>query len=271
MLTDSIPPPTEVALAPPSMLNLASEQTEATDSEHTGLEHPAVPMVVRSRDELIAVGIPIVRRLAFRLARRLPPNVDVQDLIGAGTEGLLKAIEGYDQSRYPAFEPYAELRIRGAILDELRIYDPMTRHGRRRMTEVSRAIKNLEAELGRTPNEDEVAKSLDLNIDQYRKLTEELSRAPALGRLGESDPDEIASDFGNPFDLCDSRQLRTRLVEAIDALPERTKMVLALYYQEQATQAEIGKILNITESRVCQILGESTVRLRAALGVEVNP
>lgn len=224
-----------------------------------------VAATVRSREELITLGLPIVRRLAFRLARRLPPNVDVNDLIGAGTEGLLKAVDGYDPSRYPHFEPYAELRIRGAILDELRIYDPMTRHGRRRMGEVTRAIKALEMKLGRAPQEEEIAAELTLSIEQYRKLTEELSRAPALGRLGESDPDEVATEHSNPFDLYDSRELKKRLVTAIENLPERPRMVLALYYQEQCTQSEIGKILGITESRVCQILGESTARLRAAL------
>lgn len=241
--------------------------TRDVPAPNTGQFAP-VPAPVKDRDALIPSGLQIVRRLAFRMARRLPPNVDVNDLISAGTEGLLKAIDAYDPSRFPSFEPYAELRIRGAILDELRIYDPMTRHGRRRLTEVTRAIKALEATLGRAPNEEEIAQSMGLPQEQYRKLMEELSRAPALGRLGESDPDEVASEFGNPLELFDQRELKRRLVEAINKLPERSRMVLALYYQEQATQAEIGRILSITESRVCQILAEATARLRAQMGKE---
>ena len=120
---------------------------------------PAAP----PRDELIARGIPIVRRIAFRLARRLPPNVDVGDLIGAGTEGLLKAIEGYDPSHTAKFETYAESRIRGAILDELRAQDSMTRHGRRQLSDVSRTIRGLEAKLGRAPEEQEVADALGVS------------------------------------------------------------------------------------------------------------
>src|ERR1700712_5575100 len=133
-----------------------------------------------SRDELIQRGLPIVRRLAFRLARRLPPNVDVGDLIGAGTEGLLKAIEAYDVNNAARFETYAEARVRGAILDELRGQDALTRHGRRQMGEVTKVMRALEASLGRAPEEQEVAAGLGIDLDAYHKLAENLSRAPAL-------------------------------------------------------------------------------------------
>jgi RNA polymerase sigma factor for flagellar operon FliA len=217
-----------------------------------------------SREELIERGLPIVRRLAFRLARRLPPNVDVGDLIGAGTEGLLKAVEGYDVSLASRFETYAETRIRGAILDELRGQDALTRHGRRQMGEVTRVIRKLELELGRSPEEEEIARALGMSLDDYRKLAEHLSRAPALANLGAVDPDDVAagSEISRDVEL---RELRTRLVAAIKNLPERTQTVLALYYQEECTLAEVGQVLGVSESRVCQILGEATARLRAAL------
>jgi RNA polymerase sigma factor FliA len=218
-----------------------------------------------SRDELIQRGLPIVRRLAFRLARRLPPNVDVGDLIGAGTEGLLKAIEAYDVSNAARFETYAEARVRGSILDELRGQDALTRHGRRQMGEVTRTMRRLEAQLGRSPEEQEVAAAMGIDLDAYHKLTENLSRAPALANLGALDPDDVAGSHDSAGEL-ESRELKTQLVSAIKRLPERTQTVLALYYQEECTLAEIGEVLGVTESRVCQILGDATVRLRASLG-----
>lgn len=218
-----------------------------------------------ARDELIQRGLPIVRRLAFRLARRLPPNVDVGDLIGAGTEGLLKAIENYDANHAARFETYAESRVRGAILDELRAQDALTRHGRRQMSEVTRTMRKLESELGRSPEEQEVAAALGIDLDAYHKLAENLSRAPALANLGALDPDDVAgaSDSAGEFE---SRELKTQLMGAIKRLPERTQTVLGLYYQEECTLSEIGEILGVTESRVCQILGDATARLRTALG-----
>lgn len=218
-----------------------------------------------SREELIQRGLPIVRRLAFRLARRLPPNVDVGDLIGAGTEGLLKAIEAYDVTNAARFETYAESRVRGAILDELRAQDALTRHGRRQMGEVTRVVRRLESELGRQPEEQEVADALGIELEAYHKLAENLSRAPALANLGALDPDDVAGSHDSASEL-ETRELKTQLVGAIKRLPERTQTVLALYYQEECTLAEIGQILGVTESRVCQILGDATVRLRAALG-----
>jgi RNA polymerase sigma factor FliA len=218
-----------------------------------------------SRDELITRGLPIVRRLAFRLARRLPPNVDVGDLIGSGTEGLLKAIESYDVTNAARFETYAEARIRGAILDELRGQDALTRHGRRQFGEVTRAVRKLESRLGRMPEEQEIANELGIELEAYHKLTENLSRAPALANLGALDPDDVAGDANTSREI-ESRELKTQLVGAVKRLPDRMQTVLGLYYQEECTLAEIGQILGVTESRVCQILGEATVRLRASLG-----
>lgn len=226
---------------------------------------PAGQEVKPSRDELITRGLPIVRRLAFRLARRLPPNVDVGDLIGAGTEGLLKAIESYDPNHAARFETYAESRVRGAILDELRAQDALTRHGRRQFGEVTRAIRKLESSLGRVPEEQEVANELGIELDAYHKLTEHLARGPALANLGAIDPDDTAGDEVTTREI-EARQLRTQLVIAVKKLPDRMQKVLALYYQEECTLAEVGQILGVTESRVCQILGEATVRLRASLG-----
>lgn len=223
------------------------------------------PQVVRDRNTLIEIGLPLVRRIAFRMARRLPPSVEVDDLISAGTEGLVRAVDAYDPTRNDRFEPYAESRIRGAILDELRAADVLTRHGRTRMAQVSRVIARLEHSLSRAPTEEEIAQTLGLPLAEYQQIAMELARAPAIGRLGEHDPDDVASAALDPAALFAAAELRGHLVRAIQSLPERTQQVLALYYQHDATQAEIGKALGVTESRVCQILGEAIARLRAKL------
>lgn len=231
------------------------------------IDEPKVP----APSELLARGLPIVRRLAFRMARRLPPNVEVDDLIGAGNEGLLKAIASFDPRSSPRFEPYAEARIRGAILDELRALDPMTRHGRRRLTEVARTIRKLETALGRSPSETEVAEALGMEVADYQRLCADLAHGPALGALGAIDPDEVEGAIDDPATRLGEAQLRQRLAEAIRRLPERTQTVLALYYQEECTQAEIGQIIGVTESRVCQILGESVARIRALMASDDAP
>jgi RNA polymerase sigma factor for flagellar operon FliA len=217
------------------------------------------------REELIRQGLPLVRRMAFRMARRLPPNVDVNDLIGAGTEGLLKAVQYYDAERYPHFEPYAKTRIRGAILDELRANDSLTRYGRSRMAEITNTIKQLQHQLGRQPAEDEIAERLGMPLEQYQRLTGDLMRGPTLQGLSSVAADDAESSNATPDAVLLDTDLKRRLAAAVSKLTERTQQVLALYYQEECTQAEIGEILGVTESRVCQILGEATARLRALL------
>jgi len=217
------------------------------------------------RAELIRQGLPLVRRMAFRMARRLPPNVDVNDLIGAGTEGLLKAVQYYDAERYPQFEPYAKTRIRGAILDELRANDSLTRYGRSRMAEITNTIKELQDRLGRQPAEDEIAARMGMALEQYQRLTGDLMRGPTLQGLSSIAADDAESTAATPDALLLDTDLKRRLAEAVARLPARTQQVLALYYQDECTQAEIGQILGVTESRICQILGEATARLRAML------
>lgn len=219
----------------------------------------------QAREELIRQGLPLVRRMAFRMARRLPPNVDVNDLIGAGTEGLLKAVQYYDAERYPQFEPYAKTRIRGAILDELRANDSLTRYGRSRMAEITNTIKELQHRLGRQPAEDEIAARMGIPLEQYQRLTGDLMRGPTLQGLSSVAADDAESGTATPDVALLDSDLKRRLAAAMGKLTERTQQVLALYYQEECTQAEIGQILGVTESRVCQILGEATARLRAML------
>jgi RNA polymerase sigma factor for flagellar operon FliA len=219
------------------------------------------------RDALVAVGLPIVRRVAHGVARRVPSHVDIGDLVGAGTEGLLRAVSAYDPGRSDRFEPYAETRIRGAILDELRAIDTMTQYGRRRMAEVHKRTWELERALGRAPSEEEVAEALGMSVRDYQDLLVSAYHASGMANAEPADPDLVAGGGPDPSVICAESEERRRLAEAISRLPARQQEVLALYYQHECTQAEIGRLLGVTESRVCQILSDATGRLRFALGV----
>jgi RNA polymerase sigma factor for flagellar operon FliA len=225
-----------------------------------------VPLSTATRREvLVALGLPIVQRLAAKLARRLPPNVLVEDLVGAGAEGLLRAVDGYDPRRYKGFEPYAEARIRGAMLDELRAGDTLTSYARRRLAGIARAQRALQLELGRPPSHEQVAERVGLPLDEYQRVSAELGRGGWLLRAGELDPDEVESDDLGPDEVLDAEETRARLAAAFEALPARSREVLVLYYAKERTQAQIGEMLGVTESRVCQILGTAAGALREAL------
>ncbi len=214
--------------------------------------------------ELVTKGIALVQKVAARFARRLPPNVDISDLIGAGNEGMLQAISSYDPARSARFESYAESRVRGAILDELRAADSLTRHGRRKWTNVSEAIQRLESRSGSTPSALAVATELGMTLDAYHTMSSELARGVALSWLSDPHAGAATSD-DDPLAACSDAQLRDRLAELVRELPERTQRVLALYYQHDSTQAEIGILLGITESRVCQLRALAIQHLRAEM------
>ena len=227
---------------------------------------PSERSSVEVDEEYLREGVALVRRLAFRMVRRLPSNVEVDDLIGAGMEGLLKAIHSFDESRGTRFDAYAKTRVRGAILDELRANDVMTRHGRARLSEVSNAIARLQQSYGRDPSDEEVAEALSMSLGTYQRLTEELGQGPLLAGLGAVAPDEVAGEQRDPSLEYEDSEARALLADAIVGLPRRNQEVLALYYQEDCTQAEVAAILGVSESRVCQLLGETNARLRTKLG-----
>ena len=215
--------------------------------------------------------LPLVRRTAMKLARRLPSHVTVADLISYGWVGLLDAFERASPDMDPEeFEAYAVYRVRGAALDHLRTLDPASRAARALSRKVARAISELTNERGgKAPEEEQVAARLEMSVAEYRGALERLGRA-GMDRLEMLDIDEVsaAADDELPEERATKKQLCGVVAKAIDELPERHRLVLALYYQEERTMREIGIVLDVSESRVCQIHTEAIHRLRAAAGKE---
>jgi len=213
-----------------------------------------------------------VKFIVERIAARLPRTIDREDLIGAGLLGLLDATAKYDPSRGVQFKTYAELRVRGAILDSLRGLDWASRSARQRARDVEAAYRALEQKHGRPASEDEVAEFMRIPLSELQALLSEL-RWLTITRLDEEDDDgrgSLASQIADdpertPAALFERAEERRQLVAAIDRLPERERQVVALYYTEELTMKEIGAVLGITESRVCQIHTQAVLHLRAAL------
>lgn len=229
------------------------------------------------RERLILHYAPLVRYVAGRVGVGLPPNVEQGDLVSYGIFGLIDAIEKYDVGRAIKFETYAINRIRGAIIDELRSIDWIPRSVRTKARDVERSISVLEARLQRTPTESEIAEELGLSLSDLRQVFSQVSfvHVAALDEmlggaergerstLGDTLEDERADSPGEALDDEETRQL---LARAIHTLPEREQIVVTLYYYEGLTLAEIGLVLNVTESRICQLHTKSMMSMRTRLG-----
>ncbi|HFQ5034952.1 TPA: RNA polymerase sigma factor FliA [Vibrio vulnificus] len=212
----------------------------------------------------------LVKRIAHHLLGRLPPSVQVEDLIQAGMIGLIEAQQNYDASKGASFETYAGIRIRGAMLDDIRRGDWVPRSVHKSNREISQAIAELEGLLNRDPTDAEVAKHMGLSLEQYHGALTDIncSRLIGIEDLGVSD-DVITSvedsENNTPFKGVADECFRKALVESIKQLPEREALVLSLYYDEELNLKEIGEILSVSESRVSQILSQSMQRLRTKL------
>ncbi|MGD0677183.1 MAG: FliA/WhiG family RNA polymerase sigma factor [Polyangiaceae bacterium] len=214
--------------------------------------------------------LPFVRRTAMRLARRVPSTITVSDLVGYGWIGLMEAFQRSSPSMPEAeFEAYALYRVRGAMLDYLRALDPTTRDLRRSSRDVARAIRDLSNRFGREPEEEEIAKTLNLDVRAFRALLDRIA-AGGMARLELLDLDDVeVSSSGQAVDEeVAKRELGEAVVAAMGKLPPKLVQVLALYYQEGCTLRQIGAVLGITESRVSQLHTEAIHRLRAAVGRE---
>jgi RNA polymerase sigma factor for flagellar operon FliA len=229
---------------------------------------PTAKQLAERRQEYAAKFFPYIEKVARRLARRLPAHVEIDDLISSGVIGLMEAAERFDPKRLDRFEAFAEFRIRGAMLDDLRSRDTLSRDMRRLSNELREATRKLESQLGRTPDQQEIAETLGVDIDELYARQQKLSGSSVVG-IDDAGPDflERTSDDSapDPFEVTAHRETLERLVAGIETLPEKMQQVLALYYIENLNLKEIGTVLGVTESRVCQIHGEATRRLRENL------
>jgi RNA polymerase sigma factor FliA len=224
-------------------------------------------------ERLLLEHLPIVRFLARRIHERLPQHVEMEDLVSTGVVGLMDAFAKFDPKKKVQFRSYAQFRIRGAILDSLRTLDWSPRELRRKGRAVEEAVRLLTARLGRAPGETEIASELDLTLDQYQALLGDL-KGLEIGTLHtehneDSGEEELAYVPGQPEDdplfRCLRGELKERLADSIERLPERERLVMTLYYYEELTMREIGLALGVVESRISQIHASAVVHLRAAL------
>ena len=227
----------------------------------------------RKREQVLLEHVPTVRYVARRIHERLPQHVELDDLISAGVVGLIDALSKFDHNKQVQFKSYAQFRIRGAILDSLRLLDWSPRELRRKGRAVEDAVRAVTQRLGRAPFETEIASEMGLPLAQYQQLLGEL-KGLEIGslhaeRTEDSGDEELsyiaASPDEDPLFQCMQGETRQHLMEAIDELPEKERIVLTLYYYEELTMKEIGLTLGVVESRVSQIHSAAVTRLRAAL------
>jgi RNA polymerase sigma factor FliA len=225
------------------------------------------------RDLLLMEHLPTVRYLARRIHERLPQHVELDDLVSAGVVGLIDAFSKFDHTKKVQFKSYAQFRIRGAILDSLRTLDWSPRELRRKGRAVEEAIRSVTQRVGRAPSEQEIAKEMELSLAEYQLLLGDLKGLEIgslhIERSEDSGDEELAYIPGAPEDdplfRCLKGEMKQRLADAIDELPEKERMVLTLYYYEELTMKEIGLTLGVVESRISQIHSSAVLRLRSAL------
>jgi RNA polymerase sigma factor FliA len=224
------------------------------------------------KNSLLTEHMPLVKRLAHQMKAKLPPSVEVDDLVQAGMIGLLDAINRYEENHGAQFETYAVLRIRGAMLDELRSSDWMPRSTRANMRKVEQAMATLQQQLGRPPSESEVAKSLKLSLADYQDLLGDSGGHQLVyyedfhdEEGSDSFLDRYAVDDDDPLKSLLDTDFRQTVIDAIDALPPREKMLMGLYYEEELNLKEIGAVMGVSESRVSQLHTQAVARLRTYL------
>lgn len=226
------------------------------------------------RSALIKQYQPLVRRLAHYMMAKLPASVEVDDLIQVGLIGLADALSRYEVSQGVQFETFATQRIRGAMLDELRGNDWMSRGSRKSQKEIETTMRRLEHRLGRSPIESEIATEMGLSLPDYQNLLgkvrgTQLVYLEDMARNGEEDDNfldrHVADSNADPMNLLRDQRLRDSLVTAIKSLPEREQYIMSMYYEQDMNLKEIAAVLDVTESRVCQLHSQSIARLRAKM------
>ena len=220
--------------------------------------------------EQIAQYTPLVKKIAYHLMSRLPPSVQQDDLIQAGLIGLLEALRNYDASQGASFQTYARIRIRGAMLDEIRKNDWAPRSVHRKARMVAEVVREIENRTGRDARDHEIAQALKVSLDEYHQLLQEASghRVFSYEELDIEAHGGIASltqREKGPLEGLQNEDFKKGLAEAIAGLPERERMVMSLYYDEELNLREIGAVIGVSESRVCQIHSQAVIRLQSRM------
>ncbi|MFC5547937.1 RNA polymerase sigma factor FliA [Massilia aerilata] len=224
------------------------------------------------KNHLLTEHAPLVKRLAHQMKAKLPPSVEVDDLVQAGMIGLLDAIQRYEENHGAQFETYAVLRIRGAMLDELRSNDWLPRSTRQNMRKVEQAMATLQQQLGRAPSESEIAKSLKLSLADYQEMLGDSGGHQLVYYEDFHDEDgndswldRYAVDDDDPLRALLETDFRQAVIDAIDNLPPREKILMGLYYEEELNLKEIGAVMGVSESRVSQLHSQAVGRMRTYL------
>jgi RNA polymerase sigma factor for flagellar operon FliA len=230
---------------------------------------------MEERNDLVMRELPQVYYVAARIRERLPKNVDMEDLVQAGVIGLIDACRNYDSSKDAQFSTFAKFRIRGAILDSLRVLDWGSRTLRKKGREITSSVAKLEAKLGRQPLEEEIAAEMNMELEEFHSTMTQLDGLYLVGQRSDPSHDrsesydliESAPSNGedNPFDLCLEGERREQLAEAVSKMSEREQLILSLYYKEELTMKEISQVVGIVVSRVSQIHAAAMVKLRASV------
>lgn len=237
----------------------------------------ADPMAAQSeRDKAVMEHSDLVKYIAFRLISRLPDHIAVEDLISAGVLGLIDAIEKYDSGQGIPFEHYAKIRIKGAMLDEIRSMDWIPRSLRQKSSVIEKACVSLEQKMGRDPTKEEIALELNVDMDEFHKMMDEIKGISFLPEnihdiIHENrESNTLCSESEELFNSAYREEIRRHLAEAITGLAEKEQLVLSLYYYEELTMKEIGTALGYTESRISQIHTKAMVKLRTKLSKKLK-
>jgi RNA polymerase sigma factor for flagellar operon FliA len=225
-----------------------------------------------TNDDVIRQYLPLVKRIAYHMMARLPASVEVDDLIQVGLIGLMDAVERFDGSQGAQFESYATQRIRGAMLDDLRDADWLPRHIRQKSRQIEAAINKLAQRHGRPPSEQEISTEMGISLSDYQSMLGDVKGNQLL--YYEDFSDEESSDFlerylvddvSDPLSLLEDDGFRKGLIQAIEDLPEREKNLMGMYYEQDMNLKEIGAVMGVSESRICQLHSQAVARLRAKM------
>ncbi|RZJ59087.1 MAG: RNA polymerase sigma factor FliA [Acidovorax sp.] len=225
------------------------------------------------RDAMIRQHVPLVRRIAHHMIAKLPPNVELDDLIQVGMMGLAEALSRYEVAQGVQFETFATQRIRGAMLDELREGDWMSRSSRKSQKDIEHAVHRLEQKLGRSPLESEIADEMGMELSDYQSLLGKVrgTQLVYLEDMTHNEDDDgfldrhVADGDADPMEMLRDQRLKVSLVNAIKSLPEREQHIMGMYYEHDMNLKEIAAVLGVTESRICQLHSQSIARLRAKM------